>query len=52
MLKPLLGDSFKPWLSRSYSGRRIDFRTKGSILTFALSKIGWLRRLNQFDRSD
>ena len=40
MHKLLLGDSFKPTpsLDRT-SGCHIDFRTEGSVLTFALSKI-------------
>ena len=40
MCKPLLGDSFKSRSSRDRTPKcQIDFRTEGSILTFALSKI-------------
>ena len=38
--KPLLGNSFKPSPSLDRTSRpHIEFRTEGSILTFALSKI-------------
>ena len=50
---PLLGDSFKPRPSLDRTRRRhIDFRTEGSLLTLAISKIGCARCLKLFDQSD